>query len=226
MKSRTDHFAVVVLLMALTSCGREQTPTSPTIPRSFLEGVWTGTLTIEREGELTTSGTTTWTFEVMSGTNLQSFNVRIQSQHSFLPVTTMVLSQITPSNTPPARISTQGNYPSPRGCTGSLLSVGTAEMRTIDADFSGVDCPSLDLPRPRAADEVRGLIKMSFVEACAPLRLLRAGYAPDDWVAVFLKSYATERPVSGSRPSPRFHALSSSPGCDRATRVRGTYMFP
>jgi hypothetical protein len=32
---------------------------------------------------------------------------------------------------------------------------------------------------------------MSLVEPSAPLRLLRAGYAPDDWVAVFLKSYAT-----------------------------------
>ncbi|MGH9163826.1 MAG: DNA-primase RepB domain-containing protein [Vicinamibacteraceae bacterium] len=32
---------------------------------------------------------------------------------------------------------------------------------------------------------------MLTVEPSAPLRLLRAGYAPDDWVAVFLKSYAT-----------------------------------
>ncbi|HXH25450.1 MAG TPA: DNA-primase RepB domain-containing protein [Vicinamibacterales bacterium] len=32
---------------------------------------------------------------------------------------------------------------------------------------------------------------MSMIEPSAPLRLLRAGYAPDDWVAVFLKSYAT-----------------------------------
>jgi hypothetical protein len=69
--------------------------------------------------------------------------VRIQSQHVFLPITTTVLSQITPGNTPPARISTQGMYPSPRGCTGSLLSVGMADTRTIDADFSGVDCASL-----------------------------------------------------------------------------------
>ena len=82
----------------------------------------------------------------MPGTNLQSFNVRIQSQHAFLPITTTVLSQITPGNTPPARISTQGTYPSPRGCTASLLSVGMAETRTIDADFSGVDCPSLQHP--------------------------------------------------------------------------------
>jgi hypothetical protein len=32
---------------------------------------------------------------------------------------------------------------------------------------------------------------MFVIEPSAPLRLLRAGYAPDDWVAVFLKSYAT-----------------------------------
>jgi hypothetical protein len=143
MKRFIHHVAVVLLLILLAGCGREETPTSPSAPRSFLEGVWTGTLTIEREGEPTTSGASTWTFEVMPGTNLQSFNVRIQSQHPFLPITATVLSQITPSNTPPARISTQGDYSSPRGCTGSLLSVGTADTRTIDADFTGVDCPSL-----------------------------------------------------------------------------------
>jgi RepB DNA-primase from phage plasmid len=32
---------------------------------------------------------------------------------------------------------------------------------------------------------------MPVIEPSAPLRLLHAGYAPDDWVAVFLKSYAT-----------------------------------
>jgi hypothetical protein len=32
---------------------------------------------------------------------------------------------------------------------------------------------------------------MSLVEPAAPLRLLHAGYATDDWVAVFLKSYGT-----------------------------------
>ena len=32
---------------------------------------------------------------------------------------------------------------------------------------------------------------MPIMEPAAPLRLLRAGYAPDDWVALFLKSYTT-----------------------------------
>lgn len=143
MQGARSHALAALSLAVLAACGREGTPTGPDTPRSFLEGTWSGTLTIEREGEPTTSGPTTWTFEVVPGTNLQTFNVRIESEHPFLLITVTVLSQITPSNTPPARISTQGDYPSPRGCTGSLLSVGTADTRTIDADFSGVDCPSL-----------------------------------------------------------------------------------
>lgn len=52
---------------------------------------------------------------------------------------------------------------------------------------------------------------MAVIEPSAPLRLLRAGYAPDDWVAVFLKSYATgetcQRVVSISQVSrPEFLA--------------------
>jgi hypothetical protein len=144
MTRRAHHHATALLLLtSLGACGREATPTGPTTTRSFLEGVWTGTLTIEREAEPTTTGATTWTFVVVPGTNLQTFNVTIRSQHTFLPITTTVTSAITPSNTPPVRISTQGDYASPRGCTGSLLSVGTAEAQTIDAEFSGVDCPSL-----------------------------------------------------------------------------------
>jgi hypothetical protein len=64
-----------------------------------------------------------WTFEAVDGTNLQSFRVTIRSQHAWLPITTTVTSAITPSNQPPARISTQGQYQSPRGCVGTLLSV-------------------------------------------------------------------------------------------------------
>ena len=74
----------------------------------------------------------TWTFQTVDGTNLRSFRVTIRSQQAWLPITTTVTSAITPSNQPPARISTQGDYPSPRGCTGTLLSVGNAETRTID----------------------------------------------------------------------------------------------
>ena len=136
--------SLIAAVAASVGCDGGSTTTGPSSPRSFLAGTWTGTLTIEREGEPTTSGSTTWTFEVVPDTNLQTFRTTIRSQHTWLPITATVSSAITPSNTPPARISTQGDYPSPRGCTGSLLSVGTAEASRIDADFSGVDCPSLE----------------------------------------------------------------------------------
>jgi len=132
-----------VSLVAVTGCGGGSAPTAPSLPQSFLAGTWTGTLTIEREGEPTSSGPMTWTFEVVPDTNLQTFRTTIRSQHAWLPITTSVTTAITPGNSPPARISTQGTYPSPRGCTGTLLSVGTAEASRIDADFSGVDCSTL-----------------------------------------------------------------------------------
>jgi hypothetical protein len=142
----TGNFRLTLVLgtcIVAAACDGGKAPSAPSAAPSFLAGTWTGTLTIEREGEPTTTGQTTWTFEVVSGTNLQTFSVTIRSQHPWLPITTTVTSAITPSNVPPARISTQGNYPSPRGCTGSLLSVGTASAGVIDADFAGVDCQSL-----------------------------------------------------------------------------------
>jgi len=132
-----------VSLVAVSGCGGGSAPTTPSPPQSFLAGTWTGTLTIDREGEPTTSGPVTWTFEVVPDTNLQTFRTTIRSQHPWLPIATTVTTAITPGNSPPARISTQGTYPSPRGCTGTLLSVGTAETSRIDADFSGVDCSTL-----------------------------------------------------------------------------------
>lgn len=133
-----------ILILASTACGKAATTTSPSSPTSFLSGTWTGTLTIEREGSPVTAGPISWTFEAVPDTNLQTFRVTIRSEHPWLTMTTTVTSAITPSNMPPARISTQGDYPSPRGCTGSLLSVGTADASRIDADFSGVDCPTLE----------------------------------------------------------------------------------
>lgn len=145
MKGRTLLAWLSVVVIALSAgCGKEASgPTGPSPGRSFLEGTWTGTLLIERPGEPSSSGQVSWTFETVDGTNLQSFRVTIRSQHTWLPITTTVTSAITPSNQPPARISTQGQYQSPRGCAGTLLSVGNAETRAIDADFSGVDCSTL-----------------------------------------------------------------------------------
>ena len=144
---RRRGFVLVPLglsLAANAACGREADgPTGPSPATSFLEGTWAGTLTIERLGEPSSAGPVTWTFHTVEGTNQQTFRVTIRSQHAWLPITATVTSAITPSNQPPARISTQGEYQSPRGCVGTVLSVGNAESRTIDADFSGVDCSTL-----------------------------------------------------------------------------------
>lgn len=140
-RARVQQWALAVVLAALAGCGRA--PTSPSPQISFLVGTWTGTLSIERENEPVASGSTTWTFAVVPDTNQQTFRVTIQSQHPWLPITTTMTSALTPSNMPPTNISTQGNYTSPRGCTGNLLSVGTATTIRIDADFAGVDCPNL-----------------------------------------------------------------------------------
>lgn len=136
-------FAPLCVIGLAAGCGSDSGPTAPSTPTSFLAGTWTGTVTIEREGEPTVSGPISWTFEVVPDTNRQSFRTTIRSQHAFIPVMITGTSTLTPSNTPPARISTQAEYPSPRGCTGSILSVGDAAATTISADFSGIDCPSL-----------------------------------------------------------------------------------
>lgn len=138
---RLRHVWLLGLLSVLASCGRSPSPTGPSPARSFLEGTWTGTITVDREGQQT-AGPVTWTVNVVDGTDLRTFRVTIASQHSWLPITTTVTSAIEPTNQPPARISTQGDYPSPRGCTGSLLSVGTADASAIAADLTGVDCLS------------------------------------------------------------------------------------
>lgn len=142
--SALRRLLLLVVAMA-AACSKDASgPTGPSPTRSFLEGTWSGTLTIERVGEPASTGPVTWTVETVEGTNLQSFRVTIRSQHAWLPITTTVTSAITPSNQPPARLSTQGEYVSPRGCVGTLLSVGMAESRTIEADFSGVDCSTLE----------------------------------------------------------------------------------
>ena len=86
-------------------------------------------------------GAVTWTFEVVPQTNLQTFRSTIRSENSWLAITMTASTAIIPGNTPPAQISTQGDYNSPRGCRGSFGSFGVAEATRIEADFTGVDCP-------------------------------------------------------------------------------------
>lgn len=76
----------------------------------------------------------------MPQTNLQSFNATIRSEHAWLAITLQGTAALAPSATPPTQISTQGNYSSPRGCSATFGSLGTANATRIEATFHGVDC--------------------------------------------------------------------------------------
>lgn len=134
-------------VVLLTSCGGGSTTTGPTTPssQSFLAGSWRGSITIQvNPGDPSapppTTGTVTWAFEAVPQTNLQTFRATIRTQHAWLPSEILGSTAIVPMNTPPAQISTQGDYASPRGCRGTFGSFGMAEATRIDADFTGVDC--------------------------------------------------------------------------------------
>lgn len=77
--TRPAKLAIAILVAAaLSSCGREGTPTGPSGQTSFLTGTWRGTVTIQvNPGDpnppLPMSGDMTWTFEVVPQTNMQSF---------------------------------------------------------------------------------------------------------------------------------------------------------
>lgn len=136
----------IPLLALLTACGGSPpSPTTPSAPTTFLAGTWRGTVTIEvNPGDPNalppSSGSMQWTFEVVPQTNLQSFRTTVRSEHAWLTMTTTATTALTPGNTAPTQISTQGEFDSPRGCRGTFGSVGRAEATRIDADFTGTDC--------------------------------------------------------------------------------------
>jgi hypothetical protein len=132
---------VVVSCLVAVSCGGS--PTSPDDNRDgFIDGVWTGTLTITQAGQLPVTGATTWTFRTVPNTGGTTYTATIQSQNPWIPGSITASTALTPPATAPAQVSTQGNYPSPRGCNGTFGSTGTAETRRLTATFHGVDCGS------------------------------------------------------------------------------------
>ena len=147
MRAPLRQLPVVLLFLPLIGCGDSgSAPTSPTPTQSFLVGTWRGTMTIQPDPTgaqpgAPVSGTVTWTFEVVPQTNLQSFRTTIRSENSWLPIALTSSTSMIPGNTPPAQISTQGEYNSPRGCRGTFGSFATAEARSIQGSITGVDCP-------------------------------------------------------------------------------------
>jgi hypothetical protein len=142
--SRPLVLMAFICALLLSACGREGSPTAPS-STSFLIGRWSGTVTVQVNpgdpgAQPPTSGAMTWTFELVPDTNQQTFRATVRAQHEWLAQEFLGTTAITPGNTPPVQISTQGNYASPRGCRGTFGSFGTAAATRIDADFTGVDC--------------------------------------------------------------------------------------
>jgi hypothetical protein len=146
MTRRLHHWISIVMAAIAIACGDSAPgPSAPSAPPSFLTGTWRGTVTIQVSPDVVgappaSSSGTTWTFEVVPQTNQQTFKANIQSDHPWLPITTIGSTAPIPGGTPPAQISTQGDYNSPQGCRGTFGSFGVAEATRIDADFTGVDC--------------------------------------------------------------------------------------
>ena len=147
MRVRIRSLVALLLFLPLVACGGGgSTPTSPSPGQSFLAGTWRGTMTIQPDPTgaqpgVPVTGAVTFTFEVVPQTNLQSFRTTIRSENGWLPITLTSSTSMIPGNTPPAQISTQGEYSSPRGCRGTFGSFATAEARSIQGSITGVDCP-------------------------------------------------------------------------------------
>ena len=105
--TRPAKLAIAILVAAaLSSCGREGTPTGPSGPTSFLTGTWRGTVTIQvNPGDpnppAPMSGDMTWTFEVVPQTNMQSLRATIRSTHPWLTMETTGSTALSPGNSPP-----------------------------------------------------------------------------------------------------------------------------
>lgn len=194
MRSRLwTTVSLLSTLVAANACGGSSGPTATSAPQSFLAGTWIGTVTIERDGEPTTSGRVTWTFEVVPDTNRQSLRTTIRSQHAFLPVTMTPTSAITPQTLRRHASARMANTRR-RGMHGSILSNGTADVTTRDADLPRIDCATLarsTFGGKVVLTKLGSWTTMPAIDRPAPLNFLRAAYQPDDWIAVFLKSYET-----------------------------------
>lgn len=145
MKTNLPRCLLIIIAVSLAACDSGRAPITPSAPPSFLVGRWRGTVTMQVESDApgappVSSASTTWIFEVIPQTNQQTFRATIHSDHPWLPMDTIATTAISPGNTPPAQISTQGDYSSPRGCRGTFGSFGTVDATRIDADFKGADC--------------------------------------------------------------------------------------
>ena len=146
----------------------------------------------------------------------------IRSQNAWLPITITVSTPIIPGNTPPAQISTQGEYDVAARMQRHVRQLGNAETTRIEADFTGVDCP-VHVHRTVAADQelrTHVVIDRSRGAASVPRARLRTERLGRGVSQVVRTGDTAQRVVSvPDAASPRFQA-----GCARGTQSAGTSM--
>jgi hypothetical protein len=114
-------------------------PSAPSGLTSFLAGTWQGTVTIHVNGEgpaasAASTAPTRWTFEVVPQTNRHTCRATMRVDHAWWPIDTIGTTALSPTHTPPTPITTQGEYRSPRGCSGTCGSVAIADRSGASED--------------------------------------------------------------------------------------------
>lgn len=133
----------VGLLLAAAGCGGGSTtggPTGPTpAPEGFLVGRWTGTVTLTMAGRPDAVTPTEWVFQQVPNASGATYTGTAVLHDTWLPVTVGITTVMMP-NTPGGQARTSGFYPSPRGCSGTFWSDGTASSAELTGSINGVDC--------------------------------------------------------------------------------------
>lgn len=118
----------LTLALATAACGGG--PLGPSLPGSAgaIEGTWRGTITFTKPAPLTVQ--MEMRFTPIASTSGHGF----QAQASWNGVSTRAMNATVIGTL----FSTNGSYPSPRGCDGIVGGDGTVEGDKIDASFQAI----------------------------------------------------------------------------------------
>jgi hypothetical protein len=103
--------SALALVVCLVGCGDGTTTTGPTSPEnSFLAGTWRGSVMVHRDGLPDTTGTTTWTFQLVPNTGGASFTTTITVEHPWLAIPSATVTTGLYAPATPGRASVQSGH--------------------------------------------------------------------------------------------------------------------
>ena len=169
----------VSTFLPLLGCGAAvPAPTTPSPAQSFLTGTWRGTMTIQPDPTGPQPGARQRRCDLDVRGGAADEPADLPRDHPlgerWLPITLTSSTSIIPGNTPPAQISTQGDYDSPRGCRGP-----SAASRPLTPAASTATSPASIAPpvhRVVAHEELRRSprsTRMRPFDSCVRLRAAR-----------------------------------------------------